>query len=418
MGVLWKYFRETLRFPLIWRPGPLSVVAEGGADALDRARDGLRWLLDQYIPELCDDDFVETHAVSRAVRRWYGGSSPSLRQLAADSYMIYRLGGRPAGLERVLGWMGIDAVIVEAHNQSPPLPPFFFDVVLEHYPGDYLDDLMRAVMAFKPARSWISSIRQPDCLPRMVLDYSRLDEGILSDVAGWMEDNIKWCFLEGRDDWIVLDGAVIREGRERAKALQSLVIWADLVDYMVLGEPEFILNPEGRRSTWRGFGIDYPAPEPETYHWRTFACQQVLSDYGALSGGEGFIDYFWQEPEEAQGILSETLILSDQERSVKIPITEFFRRRVDVQEVQPEPPAPAVCRHRETRAYPSIEQADLLDHMILGEPATVFNPATRHTAASDGYATLVRTWTGDWTAGNWKSPYTLAAKTEHTEETA
>ena len=58
MGLFWTYFRETLRFPLIWAAGPLSAIAEGGAAAMDAAHTVIPWLREQALPSLCEDQFV------------------------------------------------------------------------------------------------------------------------------------------------------------------------------------------------------------------------------------------------------------------------------------------------------------------------------------------------------------------------
>ena len=67
MSEFWKYFRDTLAWPLIHAPGPLQAVTQGVALALDNVRDDFVFLRRQWFPALCEPELVADHGVSRAL---------------------------------------------------------------------------------------------------------------------------------------------------------------------------------------------------------------------------------------------------------------------------------------------------------------------------------------------------------------
>ena len=97
MGIFWDYFRKTLRFPLIWRPGPLAQLAKGGAEALDDTRGHIAWLRDQFTPETCDTTHLEHFARARGLRRWPSETDDFWKRRVVLAYEFYRRGGtKPA----------------------------------------------------------------------------------------------------------------------------------------------------------------------------------------------------------------------------------------------------------------------------------------------------------------------------------
>ena len=69
MGIYWRYFRDTLRWPLLLHPGPLAALVEGAASALDAARLVILILRDQFLPARCEDAYLARFARSRGIVR-------------------------------------------------------------------------------------------------------------------------------------------------------------------------------------------------------------------------------------------------------------------------------------------------------------------------------------------------------------
>lgn len=116
MGALWDYFKNTLRFPLIFSPGPLAQVSQGGAEVLDNAKEDELWLRKQFLPSLCDDGFLARFAASRGIRRWPYESNALWRDRVIRAYVFFMLGGKKAGLEAIFDAAGLQAEIKEPRD--------------------------------------------------------------------------------------------------------------------------------------------------------------------------------------------------------------------------------------------------------------------------------------------------------------
>ncbi len=112
-GTFWNYFKNTLRYPQIWKKGALAQLAKGGASALDVARDNIRWLRNQFLPEMCEDDFIARFASSRGLRHWPVETESFFKQRVIQAYLFYKQGGRPGGLRYFFDLAGIEGDIVE-----------------------------------------------------------------------------------------------------------------------------------------------------------------------------------------------------------------------------------------------------------------------------------------------------------------
>lgn len=113
MGLFWDYFRKTLRFPLIWRPGPLAQLAKGGGEGLDQTRSDITWLRDQFTPETCDTDHMAAFARSRGLRRWPSERDDFWKRRVVLAYEFYRRGGTKPGMEQLFELAGMEAEIIE-----------------------------------------------------------------------------------------------------------------------------------------------------------------------------------------------------------------------------------------------------------------------------------------------------------------
>jgi hypothetical protein len=116
MGVIWDYFKEKLRFPLIQSPGPLAQMAKGGAEAADLTRDHEIWLRDQFLANQCDDQFLSDFGASRGIRRWPYEPEVLWRDRVIRAYVFYMLGGKAAGVAQIFDMAGVDADIIEPRD--------------------------------------------------------------------------------------------------------------------------------------------------------------------------------------------------------------------------------------------------------------------------------------------------------------
>lgn len=318
MSLFRDYFKNGLRWPLLAFGGALDALTSGAAGTLDTARDAVLWLREQFLPELCVENYVEAHARSRAVRKWCV-LPVELREAAVRAYLFYKMGGRRSGLENVLQFFGIPGKVIEGDETNPPIPPYFFDILVETPPPWPPDEFMQIVLAFKPARSWISACRQELCPSYFVLDYSVLDRDCLSDVFGHLHDGVKYCFLNEYAARVLRPDPETLQGETRLRSFQ-VPVYTDWLDWMILDFDLPLLNPVGVRYVNRS--LDAAAVENvcREDRWRTFKCQQVLDEWGSLSGGEGFIDV-WEVPASWPDGFP---VLSDAEPGETVPIIEFY----------------------------------------------------------------------------------------------
>lgn len=121
MGVFWEYFRTTLRFIPILRPGPLAALAEGGAAALDNGRETALWLRDQAFPERCDLELLDTFAAGRGINRFEFELDAQFYGRVRAAYAWHIMGGRPEGVRLALvAAMGTANVTLEALRETDP----------------------------------------------------------------------------------------------------------------------------------------------------------------------------------------------------------------------------------------------------------------------------------------------------------
>lgn len=120
MGVFWKYFTQSLRWPLLLVGGPLAVLARGAAGSLDQARRDILWLREQFNPQTCDEQFVEEHGRSRGLRRHPIEDAERFRARVLNAYAWSLLGGKQAGLRTILASYGfIDATVQSLRAEDP-----------------------------------------------------------------------------------------------------------------------------------------------------------------------------------------------------------------------------------------------------------------------------------------------------------
>ena len=114
MSAFWKYFHDSLRWPQIFRPGPLSAVVRGLALHMDDVREDILWLRRQWNPATADDDMIARYGESRGIIRWQFDTDESYRRRVVNAFAWHKLGGNVRGLERIFAENLFDAQVLPA----------------------------------------------------------------------------------------------------------------------------------------------------------------------------------------------------------------------------------------------------------------------------------------------------------------
>lgn len=109
----WSYFRDKLSWPLIFSPGPLSILIKGGAQSLDQARQDIIWLIQQANPETCENIFLPLHGKSRGITRWPDEPTDFFRIRCINAFSWQAQAGKSRGIESIMFEAGINAKIIE-----------------------------------------------------------------------------------------------------------------------------------------------------------------------------------------------------------------------------------------------------------------------------------------------------------------
>jgi len=182
MGLLWSYFRDTLRLPFLAKPGPLAMLAQGGAECLDctpvpvtfegepvtfegepvtwgtiATREIIALLRDQFLPSRCEDVYLERFAASRGIVQAPLEPEQYWQARIRFAYHWWARGGRESAMvEGLRLGFGFEAARVESLRGEDPAKWASFRVVLTGGPGDILlqvDRVRWAINEVKPARS-------------------------------------------------------------------------------------------------------------------------------------------------------------------------------------------------------------------------------------------------------------------------
>lgn len=108
----WKYFHDTLHWPQIFHPGPLSAMAKGLALYMDGVRDDILWLRRQWSPAKADEELIERYGASRGIYRQHFDTDQSFRARVLNAYAWHHLGGKVRGLERIFAENGLEGTEV------------------------------------------------------------------------------------------------------------------------------------------------------------------------------------------------------------------------------------------------------------------------------------------------------------------
>ena len=164
MSVFWKYFKDKLRWLLIWNKGPVSAVVKGMAYTLDACREDIFWLRNQFSPATCDDKYVVAFARSRGIKRAAPEIDDDLfRARVIYAYAWQRMGGKNYGLKKILEYFGHTKILIINLRDEDPARWAEFRVEISPAVGagfvesDY--DFIRWLIGDnKPARSIVDKI--------------------------------------------------------------------------------------------------------------------------------------------------------------------------------------------------------------------------------------------------------------------
>lgn len=129
-GRFWTYFRGTLAWPLIWRPGPLACIAEGLARVMDDVLADILWLRDQFSPATCEDRFIPHFARARGIRRHSLEGDARFAARVRKAYAWQLLGGLTEGMPKIFEHYGYPGSRIVNKRASDPARWAEFDVAV------------------------------------------------------------------------------------------------------------------------------------------------------------------------------------------------------------------------------------------------------------------------------------------------
>ncbi len=162
MGLFWNYFKRQLRWPLIQRPGPLALLAEGGAESLDAARETVLTLRAQFFADRCEAGFLANFARSRGIARAPLETEEHFTARVRNAYRYWARLGRPSTLQRaLLDYFGFNSVeVLNRRDEDPALWAEFW-VVIRNYGDSSIYDIAQLfwdINEIKPARSKLAGV--------------------------------------------------------------------------------------------------------------------------------------------------------------------------------------------------------------------------------------------------------------------
>jgi hypothetical protein len=166
MSIFWKYFRDTLAWPLIRSNGALAALAEGGAKNLDDARTDILWLRNQFNPTTCETQYIDHYGAARGISRNIYETDEQWKSRVVSAYEYQVKSGKVAGMSEILAMFGFTVTdVINCHNEDLERWAEFrvkIDVPEGGYqPVDYRY-LSWLINDIKPARSVLASIKLPD----------------------------------------------------------------------------------------------------------------------------------------------------------------------------------------------------------------------------------------------------------------
>lgn len=162
----WKYFHDTLRWPLIDKPGPLGAFTQDLAHRLDGVRDDAVFLRDQWFPQRCELGLVPSYGTTRGLVRHHSESQEQFRKRVINAYAWNMLGGKQEGLPKILAFYGFE--LGEIENLGKYLPSRWAEFQLglpsltspeqQNNMLESLEMLVWLINEYKPARSVLARL--------------------------------------------------------------------------------------------------------------------------------------------------------------------------------------------------------------------------------------------------------------------
>ena len=163
MSAFWKYFTKTLRFLPILSGGPLAILAEGGARALDAAREVALWLRDQFFPDRCDEEMMVLFASARGITKFDYETEEQYFDRIRLAYAWHQSGGREEGMLWILrDGCGIGNLEIINLRDEDPARWAEFAIRAPNITGQAmlsLPSIEWAINEVKPARSKFAEMR-------------------------------------------------------------------------------------------------------------------------------------------------------------------------------------------------------------------------------------------------------------------
>lgn len=159
----WMYFKDRLRFGLIALPGPIAALIHGLARYLDKVRQDICWVRDQFVPPVSEDRHIPLHGESRGVVRIKYDTDAQYRIRVEEAAMWHELGGKVLGLPEILKQYGFGSARIDNVRLENPDLWAHFDVSLIHPPKEFsqgdIDAVIALVNQYKPGRSVLRGTR-------------------------------------------------------------------------------------------------------------------------------------------------------------------------------------------------------------------------------------------------------------------
>ena len=122
-----------------------------------------------------------------------------------------------------------------------PIDPFQFIIKFNQSPTTNVREFIRRIKEVKSERSKLISLRSIECEDRLVLDYSRLDHGILDTSEGALVDGVRVCLSQKMDSLVYqldLGLDLIREEQELLRILVKIINSDDVFETKSLTQRE------------------------------------------------------------------------------------------------------------------------------------------------------------------------------------
>jgi len=119
MSKFFKYFKDTLKFPLLRDSSALTSIAAGIAKSLDMQLDNIAWVRDQFVACKCDPDHLRHFAYSRGIKRYPFETDDQYKERVHLAYVFYSQSGKDIGLKRIFKLYGLDVVLQSLRAEDP-----------------------------------------------------------------------------------------------------------------------------------------------------------------------------------------------------------------------------------------------------------------------------------------------------------